>query len=238
MLTIETDPFLRTNFPNILCAGDVAGQPGALPLLQYALTELFERRQGNVMTKAAYEESGGALAALSRRADSVYATLDEAGKAVARQLFLRLVTLGEGVDDMRRRMLRSELRTIQVDKAGVSHDQTSAVLEEIADIYGRYRLLSFDRDPITRSPTVEVAHESLIREWPRLRAWVEDHRQELAAAHRLDAMVVEWEAHDRDRGYLIREGRLAQFEEFAASTSLIQTIGPPRLRVSISRLSV
>ena len=73
---------------------DVIDQPGALPLLQYALTELFEERQDNVMTLAAYQALGGVSGALAQRAEDLYASFDAAGQEAARQLFLRLVTLG------------------------------------------------------------------------------------------------------------------------------------------------
>lgn len=91
---------------------DVSEEPGALPMLQYALTETFERRDGRVMTLDAYHEAGGVSGALAHRADEVYASLGPAGQAAARQMFLRLVTLGEGVEDTRRRVLRSELEAL------------------------------------------------------------------------------------------------------------------------------
>ena len=88
---------------------DVQEQPGTLPLLQYALTELFERRQGSVMTLAVYEEIGGVTGALSRRAEALYSQSDAVDQETTRQLFLRLVTLGEGVEDTRRRVPLAEL---------------------------------------------------------------------------------------------------------------------------------
>ena len=88
---------------------DVIEQPGALPLLQYALTELYEHREDHALTKSAYQTVGGVKGALGRRAEEVYATLDETSQALAKQIFLRLVTLGEGVEDTRRRVARSEL---------------------------------------------------------------------------------------------------------------------------------
>ena len=77
---------------------DVVDQPGALPLLQYALTELFERREGRMLTNRAYQSIGGVLGALGRRAEEIYASLEEQGKQSARQVFLRLVALGEGTE--------------------------------------------------------------------------------------------------------------------------------------------
>src|SRR5207237_7003337 len=84
---------------------DVGEQPGALPLLEYALTELFERRQGRTLTLDAYRSSGGVVGALARRADELYNGLDARGREMARQLFLRLVTPGEGTEDTRRRAM-------------------------------------------------------------------------------------------------------------------------------------
>jgi conflict system STAND superfamily ATPase len=103
--------------PDLIAAivKDVGDQPGTLPLLQYALTELFERRAGRTLTLAAYRASGGVQGALARRADELYNALDADGQKVARQLFLRLITLGEGVEDTRRRVLRSELTALTND---------------------------------------------------------------------------------------------------------------------------
>ena len=83
---------------------EVNYQAGALPLLQYALTELFEQRKGRLLTREAYDAIGGTVGALARRADEVYLDFDQASQEAARQMFLRLVTLGEGVEDTRRRV--------------------------------------------------------------------------------------------------------------------------------------
>jgi hypothetical protein len=100
--------------PGLVAAivADVNEQPSALPLLQYALTELFERREGRHLTRKAYQRVGGVRGALGRRAEEVYAGLDKAGQTATRQLFLRLVTLGEGVKDTRRRISQAELTSI------------------------------------------------------------------------------------------------------------------------------
>jgi hypothetical protein len=134
---------------------DVANEPGALPLLQYALTELSERREGNVLTREAYRAIGGVSGALGGRAEEIYAALSDPAQDAARQLFLRLVTLGEGAEDTRRRVDRTELSSMEVDQAAMT---------EAIDAFGSSRLLSFDRDPRTGAPTVEVAHEALLRE--------------------------------------------------------------------------
>ncbi|MDQ3855204.1 MAG: hypothetical protein M3281_02260, partial [Chloroflexota bacterium] len=182
---------------------DVEEQPGALPLLQYALTELFERREGSLLTLQAYRESGGVQGALSRRAEELYEGLTGAEQEIARQVFLRLVTLGEGVEHTRRRVSLSELRTL-----GADEDTLVGVLE----LFGQYRLLTFDREPMTGEPTVEMAHEALIRSWPRLGSWLEDSREALRTQRRLLAETAEWLRADRDPSYLASGTRLVQYE--------------------------
>ncbi len=186
-------------------------QPGGLPLLQYALTELFERRTGHMLTLAIYKQSGGVLEALVRRADEVYGALRPEEQEAARQIFLRLVTPGEGAQDTRRRVLRTEL-------AALGH--SSAVIERVINAFSAYRLLTLDRDPATRSPTVEVAHEALIRTWQQLRSWIEISRQHLRVQRRLFAAATEWNNTSRDPSFLATGARLAQFEALASESDL------------------
>ena len=103
---------------------DVANEPGALPLLQYALTELYERREGNVLSRDAYHAIGGVSGALAGRAEEIYAALGEPAEDAARQLFLRLVTLGEGAEDTRRRVERPELDSMEVDQTAMAEAMT------------------------------------------------------------------------------------------------------------------
>lgn len=189
---------------------DVREQPGALPLLQYALTELFERREGALLTSAAYQDIGGTLGALAKRAEEVYRRFNEAGQNMARQMFLRLVTLGEGQEDTRRRILQTELLTLG----------DRAVVEDVIDRFGRYRLLTFDRDDATRSPTVEVAHEALIRRWERLREWLTESRNDVRLERELLNAAQEWETAKQDKSYLMQGNRLLTFEEWADTTNL------------------
>jgi WD40 repeat protein/serine/threonine protein kinase len=190
---------------------EVNQQPGALPLLQFALTELFERRDGFNLTHEAYEASGGVLGALARRADEVYDELDSLLKEAARQLFLRLVTLGEGVEDTRRRALQSELNAIAEDKQTVRF---------VLDAFGKSRLLTFDYEPITRIPTIEVAHEALIRRWGKLKMWLDASRDDLRLQRRLGAATAEWLKAERDPSFLASGSRLAQFEILSKSAAI------------------
>lgn len=87
---------------------DVASQPGALPLLEHALLELWRRRRGNLLTLEAYRESGGVAGAIAQRAEAVYGAFDADEQAVARRILLRLTQPGDGTEDTRRRATVAE----------------------------------------------------------------------------------------------------------------------------------
>ncbi len=209
-------------------AADVSTQPGALPLLEYALTELFEKREGRLITRAVYKSLGGVLGALARRAEEIYQTLDPASQAAAQIIFPRLVTLGEGSEDTRRRVLRSELESLYQPPKASAPDQKSKIknpqlpitnyqspITLVLNTFGNSRLLSFDRDPATRAPIVEVAHEALIREWPTLRGWLNDNRDGLRLQRHLTQTADEWNQQGRAADELYRGARLAQAREWA-----------------------
>jgi WD40 repeat protein/serine/threonine protein kinase len=193
---------------------DVKEQPGALPLLQYALTELYERREGRALTLAAYNDIGGTMGALARRAEELFAGLGKDGQAAARQIFLRLVTLGEGTEDTRRRVFQSELISLGGDRD---------TMEMVLDSFGRYRLLTFDNDPQTRQSTVEVAHEALIRQWTRLRDWLSESREDLRLQRRVSAAAQDWMESKNDQSFLARGSYLDQLEAWFDNTDLAMT---------------
>jgi len=209
---------------------DLGDQPGVLPLLQYALTELYERRVGRRLTLGAYQDSGGVLGALGKRAEEIYSDLDQTGQETARQVFLRLVTLGEGVEDTRRRVLQSELDALSSRSKSGTGSTSSTMngrgekgVREVFDSFGRARLLSFDHDPLTRGPTVEVAHEALLREWPRLREWLDESRADIRNQRVLGNAASDWLNADRDPSFLLRGSRLDQFAAWVETTDLALT---------------
>lgn len=185
---------------------DVIERPGALPLLQYALTELFERREGRAMKLAAYQDIGGTTGALARRAEELYQGFSDEEKDATHQMFLRMVTLGEGTDDTRRRVFQSELLSL--------HRESDA-MPKVIEQFGKYRLLTFDHDPQSRSSTIEVAHEAIIRQWERVRDWLDENRESLRLHRRLSSATEEWNQARRDAGFLARGARLQQFETLA-----------------------
>lgn len=195
--------------------GDVTGQPGALPLLQYALTELFARRSDSMLTVSGYEATGGVRKALGRRAEQIYQRLQPPDQEAAKQVFLRLVTVADEAEDTRRRVKRSELESMR----GLEQAARACIAE-----YGRYRLFTFDRDPRTRTPTVEIAHEALLREWPQLRTWIDDRREDLLTHRRLTTGAREWVDNERDRSYLLTGGMLTRLAAWEETTGVAMSL--------------
>lgn len=190
---------------------DVAGQVGGLPLFQYALTELFERRRGSTLTLAAYVEMSGVNGALAQRAEELFQGFTDDEQSATKQLFLRLVTVVEQGAWGRRRVPASEIVSIAADVL---------VLQAILERFGDRRLLTFDRDPVTESPTVEVAHEALLNEWPRLRRWIDDGQKDVQRRARLATALDEWAASGENDDYLLSGERLADYERWAAVSTL------------------
>ncbi len=191
---------------------DVIEQPNALPLLQFTLSELYEQRRKDRLTLDSYTTIGGVSGALVRRADELYNQLDSRQRMIVPQIFLRLVALGEGVEDTRRRALQSELTAL-------SSNETDAA--EVIEQFGRYRLLSFDRDPATRAPTVEIAHEALIRNWQTLRDWIENNRNAVRLHRQLSTAAADWTGSNRDSSFLASGARLEQFETLQQSAVIV-----------------
>lgn len=190
---------------------ETSNQPGALPMLQYALAELWERRDGSRLLRAAFEASGGIAGAVSRRAEQLVKELDDAGRIQAQRLFLSLIEPGEGQLDTARRARVAELEAANGD---------STRLPGVIEDFARYRLLLLDRDPVTREPTVELAHEALLRAWPRLQQWVDEMRDDLRLQRRLAAAAEQWAEGGRDPSFLLTGSRLQQAEAWAATTGL------------------
>lgn len=193
---------------------DVARRPGSLPLLQYALTEIFEHRRGSTITSLDYQTIGGVAGALGDRAESLFNSLDPESRPATREVFLRLVTLGEGNEDTRRRVLLNELSSL---------GETSRHVDTIVQAFGRHRLLSFDRDPVSRGPTVEISHEALLSEWPRLRRWIDESRSDVRAERRLAVASGEWSDRDQDEGYLFTGSRLARYDGWVSEAPVAIT---------------
>lgn len=183
---------------------DVENEPGALPLLEHALLELWQQRAGQMLTLEAYRRVGGVSGALARRAELIYDRLDEPQREALRRTMLRLTQPGDGAEDTRRRSTMNEL---EGDVA--SAPDVQRVIQILVDA----RLLTVGGDS-TGARTVDVAHEALIRGWPRLRGWIDADRAGLREHRRITEAAQEWERLGRDESALYRGARLATAEEW------------------------
>lgn len=191
---------------------EVADQPASLPLLQYLMSELFANRETNLLTYQSYQSMGGVRGALAKRADEIYQQAPPEQQPIIQQLFLRLIMLGEGTEDTRRRVSLSEINTL------FTHQQH--LINEVIERLGKSRLITFDRDPVTHTPTVEVTHEAVIREWRRLREWLSASRDDLRLQRMLSRLSQEWVASGRDSSYLLTGSRLEQIQLWMGQTRL------------------
>ncbi|WP_323138564.1 MULTISPECIES: helix-turn-helix domain-containing protein [unclassified Streptomyces] len=179
---------------------DIDGEPGALPLMSHALLETWRRRRGKALTEAAYDAADGLHGAITHTAETAYTTLTPAQAVLARRILLRLITPGEGTQDTRRPVDRTELDT-------TDPTDTNAVLERLTSA----RLLTVD------GPTIDLAHEALITAWPRLRRWIDEDRERLRIHRQLTEATHIWNNLDHDPGALYRGTRLATAEETFAT---------------------
>jgi WD40 repeat protein/DNA-binding SARP family transcriptional activator/energy-coupling factor transporter ATP-binding protein EcfA2 len=178
---------------------DVEHEVGGLPLLSTALLELWQQRDGRRLRHAAYEHSGAVRGAVARLAEDAFSQLDDARQIVARTVVMPLVGLGADGAVERRRVPLAQFATEQS--------------EDVA----RVLALFTDRRLLTVSAgTVEVAHEALLREWPRLRGWIEEDREGLRIQRNLTSAVQEWDRLDRDEGALYRGVRLTETMQWRA----------------------
>ena len=183
---------------------DVGGAPGNLPLLEFALTLLWEGQTDGWLTHAGYEEIGRVEGALARYADEVFGELDEAEQEGAQRIFVQLVRPGEGTEDTRRVATRAELG----DEALI---QRWGLVQHLAD-----RRLVVTGQDATGTEIVEVVHEALIQRWGQLRAWMDADRAFRTWQEGLRAALRGWETSERDEGSLLRGVSLAQAEGWLA----------------------
>jgi class 3 adenylate cyclase/WD40 repeat protein len=172
---------------------DVVARPGSLPLLSHALLETWRRRRDDTLTIEAYREAGGATGAIAKTADRVFEQLNDRGQRMVRLLCLRLTALGEGTDDSRRRVARHDLLDVGSDR-----EEAQSVLDRLIAA----RLVTTD------DGTVELAHEALLREWPRLRSWLDEDREQLQVRAHLDRAARDWGASGQSDSELYRGIRL------------------------------
>ncbi len=182
---------------------DVTDRPGGLPLLSHALSATWRRRHGRTLTIVDYRAAGGATGAIARTADTVFDQLSASEQEVAKRIFLRLTALGEGVEDSRRR--------VPLDVLLASGTDGSA---KVLDTLTSARLVTAGTDT-DGTDFDELAHEALLREWPRLRDWLDEDRDELRALAHLETAAREWDTAGRSESELYSGRRLEAAESIS-----------------------
>ena len=176
---------------------DVAGEPGAMPLLQHALWELWNRRHGRNLRASEYRAFGGVKQAITSTAEKVYADCSKPEQDQLRDIFLRLTRLDEGVEgrDTRRRVPLGDLIPSGRDAASIT-----LLLDKLANARLIVKTVNEDKTE------VEVAHEALIRHWERLRIWLNEDRDALRLRESVSESAKEWENVGRDESMLNHRG--------------------------------
>ncbi|HKE15978.1 MAG TPA: protein kinase [Kofleriaceae bacterium] len=184
---------------------DIAMAPGALPLLQFAATRMWEARDRprRMLTTASYLAMGGIAGALAVHADAVLGELSPARRKLAQAVFQRLVT----PDGTRAIVDLDELTALSAATAEVR-----AVVDQLVSA----RLLVSKSDDHGAGATVELVHESLISEWPQLRQWVEAGREHAAFLVQVRQAAQQWESRGYPQGLLWRGDAASEARRIAA----------------------
>lgn len=182
------------------------GRVGALPLLQFALTRIWEGLEKDVEPAETLKNIGGVGGALAGEAQRLYESLNEEDQMLARRLYLGLVQLGEGAKDTRRRAPVSELIAAESEETRVR-----TIVNRFAAPGVRF-LATFADD--RHGEIVEVAHEALIRNWGELREWLDESREALRQKRQIERAAERWKAGGKHKDYLLQGRPLRDAREF------------------------
>ena len=212
---LEFDPGL----PELLLR-DAANEPGGLPLLQHALAELYAARTGNRLTSSTYQAIGGIRKAIANAAEREYARFEKAGQGnVVRGVFTQLVRLArpdEGQEDTRRRVATS---TLPAEAKVIIDEFASKELRLLVKASERIAAADGQMPAASEQESVEVAHEALIREWRRLKDWLNEDRGFYLWRQRLDQAIKDHDEHGGHIDYLLHGAALKEAEgKLAAAT--------------------
>ncbi|NEQ50781.1 MAG: TIR domain-containing protein [Leptolyngbya sp. SIO3F4] len=210
-LTIE--PALITQI-----LSDIKDAPGSLPLLQYSLKELWQRRQESTLLLSTYQELGGINGTLDKRATEIYSSFDDEQQRTVQHIFQQLTQLGEGTEDTRRRVFLDNLISDPLHPT----ERVRAVIDTLSSKDNRLLVTSEvigKGETKERRAIVDVAHEALIRHWRLLRQWIETNRDSLRQQRRIEASAETWQEHNHSKGYLLQGFPLKEARRFQKQQS-------------------
>lgn len=187
---------------------EVQGEPGAMPLLQYALQELWKRRHGRWLCCEEYEAIGGVKRAIAKTANDFYKNLPIVEQEQVKNIFLRLTCLDENAVQGESR--RDTRRRVELEDLMPTSDELATTKKLVQKLAGEgVRLVVTGRNEATGKEEVEVTHEALIRHWPMLQKWLNESQSELQLRETINKAAVDWQKHkdapDKNT-YLIHQG--------------------------------
>ncbi|MEO0645951.1 MAG: WD40 repeat domain-containing protein, partial [Cyanobacteria bacterium J06650_10] len=194
-----------------LLVKDTENREGALPLLQFALTHMWEEMRKGISPSTTYQSIGGIGGSLAKKAEIIYNSLNQAEKAIARRVFIGLVKLGEGTPDTRRRVTMANLVTNQ-DNLELVHRVINRFSSPAA------RLISLSSQ--SNHKTAEITHETLFDHWTLLRNWIDENREDIRFQRRLETAANYWSQQERATGLLWRSPDLEILRKFSERTQL------------------
>jgi DNA-binding winged helix-turn-helix (wHTH) protein/energy-coupling factor transporter ATP-binding protein EcfA2 len=206
-LSWDTDPDTAIPLDEMLCS-EAASNPDALPMLQYTLQELYlQRSKDNRLLVSVYKALGGIEGAIGKNAEQAIKRLTTAQKASLPRVLSLLVTLREDEQTITSRSGRAQqlqtgdermlVQTMVEHRLFVSHLQNG-------------------------EPCFSIAHEALLRRWPRATAWITEHHDSLSVKSRLHHLTNRWQAESKNSAYLLAEGKPLQEALLLANNSLFQ----------------
>ena len=199
-LNVQLEPGLTQRLIDV-----VLESPSYLPLLEFALTQLWQKQRQGWLTHQAYADIGGVETALAVHAEGMYAQLSSAAQEKVQQIFIQLVQPTETSADIRRLATREEVG-----------EENWELVARLADA----RLVVTNRNEITKVETVEIIHEALIKNWRRLRQWMRVDGEFRRWQEQLRAAMRQWESSDQDEGALLRGKPLIYAEEWLLQRSM------------------
>ncbi len=186
---------------------NIKEQRDNLPLLEFTLTQLWRKQgRGGILTNQVYDELGGIEQALANHAEEIYSQINTEERKQLQQIFVQLISPGEGTDDTRRIANRKEIKE--------KNWQLVLYLNQ-----ENVRLVVVGYDEASKQETVEVVHEILIRGWGRLNQWMQKDREFRLWQEGLRGVVNKWENKDKDEGFLFRGKALVEAEDWLQERS-------------------
>ncbi len=194
---------------------EIDGEPGAMPLLQHALLELWKRRHGRWLRASEYEAIGGVKQAIANTADEIYTSLNEAEQARMRNIFVRLTRVDDEAGDGEQRDTRRRVYFDELVPAGTDPLLIRQLVSRLASV----RLLVTSISSVNGQDQVEVSHEALIRYWPRLRGWLDEDRERLQTRQIISRLAQEWRENGQPETIALLPRKNSKLDEAVKSAA-------------------